>query len=177
MNTRQETKSFIALKPLDFVIHRGSTKYLIINDNTILEHNARPAFEYVGMDGKVWERAQDLMQDGRFTLFEPTPEEFKILLTHYRNHLNGYQKRLYALERQAPTIIIQRGESAINAVTGYHYGWYCPDSPDHLCYYTTNSEGKIQLHDGTIVNAPEGHDPKYESYDFCIYCGDPEERK
>lgn len=31
-------------------------------------------------------------------------------------------------------------------------GWYCPDSPDHLCKYS-------------------------KSYDWCDFCGEPEERK
>lgn len=32
------------------------------------------------------------------------------------------------------------------------FGWYCPDSPDHICRYT-------------------------KSRDYCDYCGYPEERK
>jgi hypothetical protein len=40
-------------------------------------------------------------------------------------------------------------------------GWYCPDSPTHLCCY------EQALPDGTVqVNE-----------DSCIYCGQPEERK
>jgi len=38
------------------------------------------------------------------------------------------------------------------------FGWYCPDSPDHLCHY----EDKPY--------------PKTGSPEVCIYCGYPEER-
>ena len=39
------------------------------------------------------------------------------------------------------------------------FGWYCPDSPDHLCHY----EDKPY--------------PKTGSPEICIYCGYPGERK
>lgn len=43
-------------------------------------------------------------------------------------------------------------ESARCDHCGERLGWWCPNSPDHLCHYT-------------------------ENYDSCDYCGQPEERK
>lgn len=43
--------------------------------------------------------------------------------------------------------------SALCWICGHYFGgWYCPDSPDHLCHYS-------------------------KSYDCCDYCHQPEERK
>ena len=40
-------------------------------------------------------------------------------------------------------------------------GWYCPDSPTHLCCYEQAlPDGPVQVNE-----------------DSCIYCGQPEERK
>lgn len=63
-------------------------------------------------------------------------------------------------------------------------GWYCPDSPDHLCHYFSQKnragEDVIYLLDGTEVNMksinPE-HQVKFETDDDCVYCHDPRERK
>jgi len=75
--------------------------------------------------------------------------------------------------------------------TGRSWGWYCPDSPDHQCHY--ESEQEVWEKNGRIVRGKrfvwsingekiilEGYtdeDRKYESYDYCIFCGNPEERK
>ena len=56
------------------------------------------------------------------------------------------------------------------------FGWRCKKSPDSVCHYSSQ-DGKVELLDGTKVDVPEGHDPKYESDDGCIFCGMPDERK
>ena len=56
------------------------------------------------------------------------------------------------------------------------FGWYCPDSPDHICHYHTD-EGKVELIDGTLVDPPPGHDGEDEYNEWCLYCGHPDERK
>jgi ribonuclease HI len=57
-----------------------------------------------------------------------------------------------------------------------YFGHYCPGSPDHTCHYQTH-DNKITLITGEEIEAPEDHDSRYESWDMCIYCGGPEERK
>jgi hypothetical protein len=66
--------------------------------------------------------------------------------------------------------------SAICTVCNRNFGWYCPDSPDHVCHYYSQ-DGKITLVDGTEIPVPEGHDKIGESDDWCIFCGEPDERK
>jgi hypothetical protein len=58
-------------------------------------------------------------------------------------------------------------------------GWWCDDSPDKVCHYFTSHDGKVELRNGDEVDTPEGYDGDRDdqSYDWCIYCGDPEERK
>lgn len=66
-----------------------------------------------------------------------------------------------------------------------NYGWWCPDSPDHLCHYHTHEvEGylltarAVELVDDTeyIIHDYQG-DPKYENADDCVFCHEPDERK
>lgn len=59
---------------------------------------------------------------------------------------------------------------------GESFGWYCKDSPDHVCHYYS-SNGQIELINGEFVATPDDHNDKYETDDSCIFCGNPEERK
>ena len=59
---------------------------------------------------------------------------------------------------------------------GKYHGWYCPKSPDHRCYYFTQA-GKVLMKDGTLEDPPPEHDTDYESDDWCVFCGSPDERK
>jgi hypothetical protein len=62
----------------------------------------------------------------------------------------------------------------------YTDGWYCPDSPDNECHYMSERSGAfsyVELRDGRRSTMPEHHDPRNESWDSCIFCGQPEERK
>ena len=81
-------------------------------------------------------------------------------------------------------------------------GWYCPDSPDLICHYfsVTEDDGSetVMLLDGNEVPCPKSRcydcdpcnmkprdvclnpgvpDQEYQSEDWCLYCGHPEERK
>lgn len=62
---------------------------------------------------------------------------------------------------------------------GDKWGWYCPNSPDHQCHYFTqkDSNGKdyIETINGEKVIVNIKH--KHRSYDYCLFCGEPEERK
>lgn len=62
------------------------------------------------------------------------------------------------------------------------YGWRCKNSPDGICHYFTQPNGiSVNLINGNIDNVQfkksDNYDPEYESYDWCVYCGMPEERK
>lgn len=60
---------------------------------------------------------------------------------------------------------------------GETLGHTCPNSPDNVCHYYTDSNGMVMLVDKTRINPPDDHDVKNETDDECIYCGAPEERK
>ncbi len=56
--------------------------------------------------------------------------------------------------------------------------FYCPKSPDHLCHYQADDPEAeapvLTLLDETTIPYPRPHG----SYDeFCVYCGEPDERK
>jgi hypothetical protein len=68
--------------------------------------------------------------------------------------------------------------SAICIICGEDFGWYCPKSPDHICYYRSESDGwTVILRNGTKVTLNEHSDPEYQTDDCCLFCGAPEERK
>jgi hypothetical protein len=72
---------------------------------------------------------------------------------------------------------------------GNTFGWYCPDSPDHQCHYFSQEDGKgnrfvESINGEKIILLKYKVDVKgyvnggsRESYDWCIFCGEPEERK
>lgn len=69
-----------------------------------------------------------------------------------------------------------------NTCNNYMEGWFCPKSPDKMCYYysePTKVDGKfvIALRDGTSFPLGEFHLQDYETDDQCLFCGYPEERK
>lgn len=60
--------------------------------------------------------------------------------------------------------------------------WYCKSSPDKLCHYYTNVNGKdcyIELINGDIHYLKNHRlvDRDHENEDVCLFCGNPEERK
>ena len=67
-------------------------------------------------------------------------------------------------------------ECATCRICGKYHGWRCLKSPDEVCHYFT-TQGKVKLINKQTVNVPEGHDSEYESYDWCVFCGNPQERK
>ena len=78
--------------------------------------------------------------------------------------------------------------SAVCTDCGKNKGWWCPDSPDHLCHYFSKEKGGIRvvrLSNGQVVPVPPltgdlaGHerDPDNETEDECLFCGRPEERQ
>ncbi len=67
---------------------------------------------------------------------------------------------------------------------GQDFGWYCEDSPDHLChYFSTYDYDKrrcsVKSVNGEVIYLSKKHTRSkiQESRDWCIFCGEPEERK
>jgi len=72
-------------------------------------------------------------------------------------------------------------------VCGAHFDWWCPDSPDHTCYYGVCDDGNgtsgICLVDGEFISLDElrkliGYSIKEDYWsECCMFCGEPNERK
>jgi hypothetical protein len=94
-----------------------------------------------------------------------THEQRKQEITEIKKQILILEKRLSTLEHECEHRIIQHKYSpnspfdglAVCEICDKYFGWYCPDSPDHKCEY-------------------KQADGSYD-YDYCIYCGEPEERK
>lgn len=59
-------------------------------------------------------------------------------------------------------------------------GWFCPDSPDHLCHYFSqehNQQRCVELLSGQLHPLSLNHKREWETDDQCIFCGNPDERK
>lgn len=60
-------------------------------------------------------------------------------------------------------------------------GWYCPKSPDHTCYYFSRLDAGATVRHVELRNGQRhlltGYTKQYESEDWCIFCGEPDERK
>ncbi len=67
-------------------------------------------------------------------------------------------------------------DSAWCSLCDRNLGWYCSKSKDKCCHYFSDN-GKIKLVTGEFINIPKNHDKYSESYDWCIFCHEPEERK
>lgn len=68
-------------------------------------------------------------------------------------------------------------EGAICKKCEQYFGWYCPKSPDNQCHYFVfeyeNKTGLLLANGETM----ELNKPDYETFDSCIFCGQPKERK
>lgn len=88
--------------------------------------------------------------------------------------------------------VIETGyESAICSICGKDLGWWCPESPNHICeYYGNHDSGrrvpKASVKDFTKVepitwdttgNYVWSYEGEWYDGDDCIYCHQPEERK
>jgi len=63
-----------------------------------------------------------------------------------------YIQRYYLIDTCRHNIIKTSAGDARCDICGTYFGWWCPKSSDHLCHYKEPDE-------------------------WCIYCGQPEERK
>jgi len=72
-----------------------------------------------------------------------------------------------ARECQHPIVLGEKDSSAQCEVCGKWLGWWCPDSPNHVCEYYGKHPSWYN---------PYGEEEFYNE-DDCIYCHEPEERK
>ena len=96
------------------------------------------------------------------------------------------QAEIYKITSNCKHKIVKRDEKsdctiAICSECGTTFGWWCPKSPDHACFYFTEVVQEqlfIKLVDGTLLPyKQDNHDRQYETQDCCLFCGEPNERK
>jgi hypothetical protein len=105
-----------------------------------------------------------------------TREELLKEKAEIESQIAALNRKAYELCQQAGHNIEKLYESAYCECCDRDFGWYCPNSPDKTCHYSTE-RGKVSLITGDWIDMPVGHDTMYESEDSCIYCGEPSERK
>lgn len=110
-------------------------------------------------------------------------EDVKEMVKDDDNFLNIILDSLNDAERQScPHFSIKRShDSCVCIDCEKDFGWWCPDSPDHMCYYFNDGQidGRyyVTLLNGEKYLLPENYDGDNESDDWCIFCGQPKERK
>ena len=114
-----------------------------------------------------------------------TKAELKFRIQAWMERANHFElDKLYSkLINCKHPVTVQKGDS--------HYceecknyvgdGWWCPDSPDHHCYYFSVGNfvtGRyIELRNGEKFYLHKAHNHNHETDDCCLFCGAPDERK
>lgn len=118
---------------------------------------------------------------------KPSLEDIKNKLTDWINNKANelVLRNIYRQHFPCKHINIkQEGDSQLCVACEEHTGnWWCPKSPDHHCYYyshhATYKEDRrvVFLQDGREFGLSKDHNKDNESEDWCIFCGQPDERK
>jgi ribonuclease HI len=157
------------------IVAKGSERYLVIDDEAVIY----PAIKaYLLTEISKTGKSQSIAKETAHQEFKVLNDKdtyqigLAILNKIQSEHQGNYQKYRHLCQHH----IVKKYDSVICDKCDEGFGWYCPDSPDHTCYYYSD-EGNVTLIDGTLVPIPETHNSSYESDDYCIFCGSPDERK
>jgi hypothetical protein len=105
------------------------------------------------------------------------PENYINLMTYLLKSYKETSQVLWQYKKLCPHHIVNQDDSAYCQICETDFGHFCPDSPDNICYYFTENNGKILMNNGTQIEPPPNHNSKNETFDCCIFCAQPEERK
>lgn len=109
----------------------------------------------------------------------------------YRKKLRDLKSKLHAAQKEYDTHLktcdhtIVKGKYGGAECTecGKDFGWWCPNSPDHVCHYPNEiipTRGVIKLINGTYYHTDITMYYRQlveVNNDNCIHCGQPAERK
>jgi hypothetical protein len=113
--------------------------------------------------------------------------ELRDMIKIEKMKLESCQIKLDMLLKLCKHSIVKKHEFVVCEVCGDEFGWWCPESPDHACHYFSKYEGEepnirrvVVLRDGKedssfLKNKVPA--TRFESFDFCLYCSKPHERK
>lgn len=146
--------SIINKEPIQYVLYSLLTSEYVIKS----EEEVKANFSQVSV--------KDLSLQSYTHLMLFLTNEYKELSTHFFNN-----------KKFCFHVIENKFDSAFCNICELDFGHFCQDSPDNTCHYFTEKEGFILLNNGNKILPPLEHNQKYETYDCCIFCGEPEERK
>lgn len=106
---------------------------------------------------------------------EKTEKESRVVYKAIEQLKDNIKNNFHKLKNDCKHKIINKSERAVCSICEESFGWYCYASKDHCCYYFSES-GMIDLNNGEKISVPPGHNENYETYDACIFCGEPQER-
>ena len=113
----------------------------------------------------------------KFTIVESKGlKESRLTYKTIEQFKNDVVHQFHILKKKCNHNITKVHDGAVCSICNQHFGWWCPDSPDHSCHYYSK-DGKVELRNGSLVDVPKNHDPYYETDDCCIFCENPDERK
>jgi hypothetical protein len=112
-----------------------------------------------------------------------TPERRRALIVELNNRILDHQKeirrcntRLNMLRNECKHKVTNSSTTAFCDICGETFGWFCPESPDKVCHCMAEcEEDQLCLNDGTCITLSESQ--LSVSYDDCVFCGQPDERK
>lgn len=99
----------------------------------------------------------------------------KEVIDNLRSIANKYHDALAVLIKNCKHVA-NNEEDTCCAICGIGLGWRCENSPDGVCHYHSNNH-KVTLVNGNIAILPDDYDDNFESDDWCVFCGEPYERK
>jgi hypothetical protein len=152
-----------------------SKKYIVMLNNIILNNDS-------GFLAKLL--ANNLGTETQFFSYETKPnivdqksdKESRIVFKAVEQFKNKVSQSFKDMKNSCHHKIKDIDESAFCSLCDRDFGWYCVESKDKCCHYFSE-KGKVKLITGELVDVPKDHDPYNEDYDWCIFCGAPEERK
>ena len=113
-----------------------------------------------------------------FRLFiAPTPQFKRLKLAQQIVDAHNAKLEKLKIENCPHELVVRPWGSVSCNICKKSFGWSCPKSPDKVCHYECEIEdGEIALIDGTFTPSSTGIQEE-EGSEYCIYCGQPDERK
>jgi ribonuclease HI len=152
-----------------------SKRYIVMLNDITLDNNAgflaRMLANNLGTENEFFHYSKTIN-----IIEQKTDKESRMVFKAVEQFKEKVSQSFSDMKNSCKHNIKKSGDSACCSLCDRYFGWYCPDSKDKCCHYFSEN-GKVELITGEIVNVPKSHDQYHEDYDWCIFCGDPEERK
>lgn len=152
-----------------------SKRYIVMLNDVVLDNKS--GFLAKLLANNLGTEIEYFSYDNNINIIEEkSDKEFKIVFKAVEQLKDKVSDAFNYVKKSCKHNIKKSGESASCSLCGKYFGWYCTESKDKCCHYFSN-DGKVELITGELVEVPKHHEQYNEDYDWCIYCGDPEERK